>query len=101
MAQLKSNSTDCIFLGRDGGSITDKTILRALRKIAPGTATTHGFRATFSTWCADTNRDDRVAEMALAHNVKSKVERAYNRSDKFEERRGLAEAWAKHCGAWR
>jgi integrase len=53
MAQIKSKSNDCIFLGRDGSSITAKTILRALLKIAPD-VTTHGFRSTFSTWCAET-----------------------------------------------
>ena len=35
-----------------------------------------------------------VAENALAHNVGNATERAYLRSDMFEERRGLMQDWA-------
>jgi hypothetical protein len=35
--------------------------------------------------------------MALAHNVGSAVERAYQRSDLFERRRGLMDDWATFC----
>jgi len=38
----------------------------------------------------------RVGEMALAHNVGSAVEQAYRRSDQFEKRRQLAQAWARY-----
>jgi hypothetical protein len=38
-----------------------------------------------------------VVEMALAHTVGSAVTRAYQRSDLFERRRQLAEAWAAFC----
>jgi hypothetical protein len=34
--------------------------------------------------------------MALAHNVGSAVEQAYRRSDQFEKRRQLAQAWARY-----
>jgi integrase len=98
MAQIKSNSNDCIFLGRDGSSITAKTILRALLKIASD-VTTHGFRSTFSTWCAETNRDHRLCETSLAHVVGSAVERSYQRSDLLDKRRVLMEEWARHCGS--
>jgi hypothetical protein len=35
--------------------------------------------------------------MALAHIVGDKVEAAYRRSDLFERRRELAQAWARYC----
>lgn len=35
--------------------------------------------------------------MALAHQVGSAVERIYQRSDLFDTRRQLAEAWAEFC----
>jgi hypothetical protein len=35
--------------------------------------------------------------MALGHTVGSAVERAYQRSDLFERRRQLAEAWSNFC----
>ena len=35
--------------------------------------------------------------MALAHAVGDKVEAAYRRSDLFEKRRRLMDAWAEFC----
>ena len=96
MAQLRSNSNDRVFHGRDGGSITAKTILRALLKIAPG-MTTHGFRSTFRVWARETKKDWAASELALAHDVRTKTQAAYDRGDRLEERRELAEAWATHC----
>ena len=40
-----------------------------------------------------------VAEQALAHTIGSAVERAYRRTDLFEKRRELMEAWARYCDA--
>jgi hypothetical protein len=39
-----------------------------------------------------------VIEMALAHTLGDKVEAAYRRSDGFQKRLLLAEAWAAYCG---
>ena len=36
--------------------------------------------------------------MALAHAVESKTEAAYRRTDLFDKRRRLMEAWAEYCG---
>jgi integrase len=61
-------------------------------------ATVHGFRSTFSDWCAEqTNTSSEVREMALAHAVADKVEAAYRRGDLFQKRRDLADAWALYC----
>ncbi|MEY8838946.1 tyrosine-type recombinase/integrase [Cribrihabitans sp. XS_ASV171] len=54
--------------------------------------TAHGFRSTFRDWCAETGKDRQLAEAALAHKVGG-VEGAYFRSDLFERRRDLMEAW--------
>jgi integrase len=60
--------------------------------------TVHGFRSCFRTWAAErTNYSSEVAEMALAHVVGTRVERAYARSDLFERRRRLMCDWADHC----
>ena len=56
-------------------------------------ATVHGFRSSFRDWCADTGKAREVAEAALAHTVGG-VEGAYFRSDLFERRRCLMDAWA-------
>lgn len=72
-----------------------------LCKMHPG-VTVHGMRASFRSWAIEqTNTPTEVAEMALAHTVGSAVERAYQRSDLFEKRRELAEAWATWCAGGR
>ena len=38
-----------------------------------------------------------VAEMALAHTIENKVERAYRRGDLFDKRRRLMDDWATYC----
>lgn len=60
--------------------------------------TVHGFRSTFRDWVAEqTSFPSEVIEMALAHKVGDAVVRAYMRTDQFEKRRALAEAWAAYC----
>lgn len=60
-------------------------------------AVPHGFRATFSTWVDDTCPAEReAAEKALAHEVANKVSGAYRRSDLFDRRIPLMQAWADH-----
>ena len=61
-------------------------------------AVPHGFRATFSTWVDDTRPAEReAAERALAHEIGNKVSAAYRRSDLFDRRIPLMDAWAAHC----
>src|SRR5438093_63756 len=56
--------------------------------------TTHGFRASFRTWADNrTICETEVKEMALAHALGDKTEEAYSRSDLFEKRRHLMQAW--------
>lgn len=54
----------------------------------------HGFRTSFRAWCGDTGVDREVAEAALAHVVRNKVEATYARGTLFERRREVMEAWA-------
>ncbi len=60
--------------------------------------TVHGFRSGFRDWSAEsTGYAPEVAEMALAHTIENKVERAYRRGDLFEKRRRLMDDWATCC----
>lgn len=60
--------------------------------------TAHGFRSTFRDWAAErTNFPREVAETALAHTLKDKVEAAYRRGDLFDKRRKLMVAWGDFC----
>jgi integrase len=88
----------------DNGSgqhpIGDRAMLRLLAQMGRGDLTVHGFRSTFSDWCAEqTHTPSEVREMALAHTVGSKVEAAYRRGDLFQKRRDLMNAWARHCSS--
>ena len=47
----------------------------------------HGMRSSFRDWCLETGVRREVAEAALAHVVKNKVEAAYARSDLLESSR--------------
>jgi integrase len=69
-----------------------------LRRMGIENVTVHGFRSSFRDWCGDeTDFPREVAEAALAHKLKSDVERAYRRSKALEKRRLLMEAWATYC----
>ncbi len=62
--------------------------------------TAHGFRSAFRDWCAEaTGYPREVAEVALAHVNKDRVEAAYLRGDLLEKRRRLMDDWAKFCEA--
>lgn len=60
--------------------------------------TVHGFRSTFRDWASEyTNVTREVAEAALAHTLKNKVEAAYRRGDLFLKRKVLMNDWARFC----
>jgi integrase len=61
-------------------------------------AVPHGFRSTFRDWAAEaTTYPNEMAEIALAHDVGSAVERAYRRGDQLEKRRAMMDDWAAHA----
>ena len=63
-------------------------------------AVPHGFRSTFSDWCAErTAYPAEVREMALAHAVGNATEAAYRRGDLFDKRRRLMDDWASFLDA--
>ena len=82
------------FPGRTGGEVSDEG-LRQLAKRA--NVTTHGFRATFSTWCAEAGDvAESVCEHSLAHVTGNSVSRSYNRSTYFDARKAAMAKWAAH-----
>ena len=63
-------------------------------------AVPHGSRATFRTWVDDTRPGEAdAAEKALAHEDANQVRDRYRRSDLFDRRIPLMEAWAEWCCA--
>ena len=82
-----------------GAIMHDMTMAAPLKRLDVA-GTVHGFRSTFRDWAAErTNIPREIAELCLAHEVGSAVERAYRRSDLFDKRRDLLERWARFCCA--
>ena len=80
-----------------GGALSGMAMAMLLRRMDVD-VTVHGFRSSFRDWCAEcTGYAHEVAEMALAHTIDNKVERAYRRGDLFEKRRRLMDDWAAYC----
>ena len=82
-----------------GQPLSDMTFTKLLRDAGLGErATAHGFRSSFKNWCSEVEKvADEVSEAALGHTVKDRVKAAYLRTDFFEQRRPLMQAWARHC----
>jgi integrase len=98
-AMTAIRSSEYVFPGASAGRpLSNMVFLMLLRRMGRGDLTAHGFRSTFSDWCAEqTNFPSEVREMALAHAVGDKVEAAYRRGDLFQKRRQLADAWGRFC----
>lgn len=95
LASLRRGGTDLIFPAASGKALSDMTLTKVLRDM-DAACTVHGFRSTFRDWAAEqTNLPGEVAEAALAHTVPKAVEAAYRRTDFFDKRRELMDAWAK------
>lgn len=83
-------------VGRSGGTLSNAAMLQTMRRLHIP-AVPHGWRSTFRDWAAETtNYPPEVAEKALAHTIKNKVEAAYRRGDLLDKRRQLMQAWANY-----
>lgn len=92
--------TDFVFPAPRGGSLSDMALSALLKRMGVTGITVHGFRSSFRDWAGETTQFGRdVAEMALAHNVGSAVERAYRRGRALEKRRELMAEWARYCSS--
>ena len=81
--------------------MSNMALLATLRRMARTDITVHGFRAAFRTWAAEkTTVPHEVAEMAIAHTVSDAVVAAYKRTDLFDRRRALMEAWADYVNGF-
>lgn len=92
-------SDDWLFPAAKGGKLSGMAMSMLLRRMNLD-VTVHGFRSGFRDWAAErTSYAHEVAEMALAHTIENKVERAYRRGDLFEKRRKLMADWATYCAS--
>lgn len=102
VAMLKDlPSKGLLFPNQETGEALSENAMRELliRMGYEGKASAHGFRSTFKDWAAEeTEVDNMVSEMALAHKIKDKAEAAYRRGKLLRRRRELMESWAAYCG---
>lgn len=97
LKRQQQNSPDhYIFRGQKTGShLSNMAMASVLKRTNWHSKTSvHGLRSTFRCWVAEkTTYSDRLAEISLAHQLRDKVEAAYNRSDQLENRRELITDW--------
>ena len=83
--------------GKASKPLSNMPLPKMLERMGCDEITVQGFRSSFSDYAIEqTNASYEVREVALAHVVTSKVERAYRRSDLFDQRRDLMARWANH-----
>ncbi|MET0008709.1 MAG: integrase, partial [Candidatus Thiodiazotropha sp. 6PLUC4] len=88
---------------RHGRPLSNMALLQLMRGMGfgvngnRGDYVPHGFRSSFRDWAGEVSTYPRdVAEMALAHTIKNKVEAAYRRGDLFEKRCKMMKEWANY-----
>ena len=97
LESLQPLGSEWLFPGAKGNKLSGMAMAMAMRRMKVD-ATVHGFRSGFRDWAAEcTGYAHEVAEMALAHTIENKVERAYRRGDLFDKRRRLMDDWATYC----
>jgi len=92
--------SNIVFPGHKGKAMSDATMAKALREagVAREAGTVHGMRSAFRDWISEeTSFPSDVAEAALAHTIKNKVEAAYRRGKLLAKRREMMNAWANYC----
>ena len=90
-----SGSRELVFPNdRSGEALSDMAFTKVTKDLKLA-AVPHGFRSSFRTWVQEqTNVPREVAEAALAHVNRDRVEAVYARSDFLEKRRSLMQEWA-------
>jgi integrase len=98
IAKMLDENSPYLF-SRNGKPLSIMAMPMLLRRLNAG-ITVHGFRSTFRDWVSEeTSHPSEVAEMALAHTIRNKVEAAYRRKDLLDRRRILMEDWLNYCNA--
>ncbi|MEN9419341.1 MAG: hypothetical protein RI988_2961 [Pseudomonadota bacterium] len=82
-----------VFDAGRGKPMSENSMLYAVKRF--GDITTHGFRATLGSWCAENGVSKQVSDLIKAHQPKY-LDAAYNRVDLLEERRRALQRWADY-----
>ncbi len=95
-----ADGSGLVFPSPTGRSLSPSTLSKLVRELGIA-AVPHGFRTSFRVWCGDTGVAREVAEAALAHVVRDKVEAAYARGTLFGRRREVMADWAEYLAGRR
>lgn len=94
-----ADESNLLFPSVTGKPLSDATMGKLLKENGID-CVPHGMRTSFRMWAAEcTNAPREVAELALGHVNKDRVEAAYQRSDLFDKRRDLMDRWADYLAA--
>ena len=90
----RNNTAGLVFpsITRPNKALSDSACGKLMRDLEMD-GTPHGMRSTFGSWCDETGKVRDIADAALAHVVPG-VKGAYFRTDLFDRRRDLMDAWA-------
>jgi integrase len=98
IASIMDENSPYLF-SRNGKPLSNMAMPMLLRRLN-SKITVHGFRSTFRDWVSEeTTHSPEVAEMALAHAIRNKVEAAYRRKDLLDRRRILMQEWLAYCNS--
>lgn len=96
-AKALSPDSELIFPNLNSRRPLSENAFLSVLKALDVDGTTHGFRSSFRDWSAElTEHANEVAEMALSHTIRSRVEASYRRGDLLERRRALMQDWADY-----
>lgn len=91
--------SDMVFPSPRGKQLSDNTLSKLLRDNQIK-STVHGFRSSFRDWAAEKSEAPReVCEFCLAHVEGSAAELAYRRTDYFDMRREIMQAWCDYLAS--
>jgi integrase len=100
-AQAIRDKTGLVFPSSTGKTLSDMTMSKLVKEQGFDVHV-HGFRSSFRQWAQEqTNIPAEVAEQALAHSAGDEVVRAYARSDLFEKRQKMMQAWCDYLAVRR
>ena len=96
-SSCRADRGDWVFPGQKRGKcLSNMAMTNVLKRIGWLDQTSvHGLRSTFRDWAGEKTRyPERMAEVALAHQLTDKVQSAYFRADLMEKRREMMNRWA-------
>jgi integrase len=99
LKQMQGLHKEWVFPGQKHDThLSDGAMLLLLDRMGHGNVTVHGFRSSFRNWAGEqTSFPSELAEVALAHVNDDETEAAYLRTDYFDKRRKLMEAWGSYA----